>query len=41
MKEEDKKLIEEFIFKPAELTRELRKELEELLSKKEKVREIL
>jgi len=31
---------EEFIFKPAELIRELRKELEELI-KKEKIKEII
>jgi hypothetical protein len=40
MKEEEKKLIEEFVFKPAEITRELRKELEEIL-KREKIKEKL
>lgn len=32
---------EEFIFKPAEIIRELRKELEELLRKKGKIEEII
>lgn len=33
-------LEEEFIFKPAEEARNFRKELEEILKKREKVREI-